>query len=54
VVVSAATLTLAGFALLARTPEIAFRWESAATLLGALFVALVGCGLALWRVTRFN
>jgi hypothetical protein len=53
-IVSAATLTLAGFALLARTPEIAFRWESAAALLGALLVALVGCGLALWRVTRFN
>jgi drug/metabolite transporter (DMT)-like permease len=53
-IVAAATLTLAGFGLLARTPEIAFRWESAAALLAALLVALVGCGLALWRVTRFN
>jgi hypothetical protein len=53
-IVSAATLTLAGFALLARTPEMAFRWEPGAALLGALLVALVGCGLALWRVTRFN
>jgi drug/metabolite transporter (DMT)-like permease len=53
-IVSAASLTLAGFALLARTPEIAFRWEAGAALLGALLVALVGCGLALWRVTRFN
>jgi hypothetical protein len=53
-IVSAATLTLAGFGLLARTPEIAFRWESGAALLAALLVALVGCGLALWRVTRFN
>jgi hypothetical protein len=53
-IVSAATLTLAGFALVARTPEIAFRWEWGAALLGALLVALVGCGLALWRVTRFN
>lgn len=53
-IVSAATLTLAGFALLARTPQIAFRWEAGAALLGALLVALVGCGLALWRVTRFN
>jgi drug/metabolite transporter (DMT)-like permease len=54
VIVSAATLTLAGFALLARTPQIAFRWEWGVALLGALLVALVGCGLALWRVTRFN
>jgi hypothetical protein len=38
----------------ARTPEIPFRWESCAVLLGALLVALVGCGLALWRVTKFN
>ena len=53
-IVSAATLTFVGFALLARTPEIAFHWESGAALLGALLVALVGCGLALWRVTRFN
>jgi len=53
-IVSAATVTLAGFALLARTPEIPFRWESGAVLLGALLVALVGCGLALWRVTKFN
>ncbi|HSE67335.1 MAG TPA: EamA family transporter, partial [Gemmatimonadales bacterium] len=47
-IVSAATMTLAGFALLARTPEIPFRWESGAVLLGVLLVALVGCGLALW------
>jgi hypothetical protein len=47
-------MTLAGFALLARTPEIPFRWESGAVLLGVLLVALVGCGLALWRVTKFN
>jgi hypothetical protein len=53
-VVSAATLTLAGFALLARTPELAFDWGWSAALLGALLVALVGCGLALWRVTRFS
>ena len=53
-IVSAATMTLAGFALLARTPEIPFRWESGAVLLGVLLVALIGCGLALWRVTRFN
>jgi hypothetical protein len=53
-IVSAATLTLAGFGLLARTPEIAFRWEWGAALLVALLMALAGCGLALWRVTRFN
>jgi hypothetical protein len=53
-IVSAATLTLAGFALLARAPEIAFRWEWAAALVGTLLVALAGCGLALWRATRFN
>jgi drug/metabolite transporter (DMT)-like permease len=53
-IVTAATLTLAAFALVARTPEIAFHRESAAALLGVLLVALAGCGLALWRVTRFH
>jgi hypothetical protein len=53
-IVSAATLTLAGVALLARTPEIPFRWETGAALLVVLLVTLVGCGLALWRVTRLN
>jgi glucose uptake protein GlcU len=53
-IVFGATLTLAGFAVLARPPQIAFRWEPGAALLGVLLVALVGCGLALWRVTKFN
>jgi glucose uptake protein GlcU len=54
VIVTAATVTLIGFALSARAPQIAVRWQWGVALIVAMLVALVGCGLALWRVTRFN
>jgi hypothetical protein len=53
-VVSGATATLIGFGAVARAPQLAIRWEWAAVLALATLGALVGCGLALWRTTRFN
>jgi len=53
-VVSVATATIIGFALVARAPQIALRWEWAAMLVVATLGMLVGVGVALWRTTRFN
>jgi glucose uptake protein GlcU len=53
-VVSGATATLIGFATVARAPQLAITWEWAAVLSVATLGALIGCGLALWRTTRFN
>jgi drug/metabolite transporter (DMT)-like permease len=54
VVVSAATATLIGFAMVARAPQLAIRWEWAAVLALVTLGVLAGCGAALWRTTRFN
>jgi hypothetical protein len=54
VVVSGATATLIGFAAVARAPQLAIRWEWAAGLGIVTVGMLAGCGLALWRTTRFN
>jgi len=53
-VVSVATATIIGFALVARAPQISVRWEWAALLVVATLGMLVGVGAALWRTTRFN
>jgi drug/metabolite transporter (DMT)-like permease len=53
-VVSVATATIIGFALLARPPQIALRWEWALALVIATVGMLAGAGVALWRTTRFN
>jgi drug/metabolite transporter (DMT)-like permease len=53
-VVSGATATLIGFAAVARAPQLAIRWEWAAVLALVTLGALIGCGAALWRTTRFN
>ena len=54
VVVSAATATLVGFAGVARAPELAIRGGWAAVLAVVTLGMLTGCGVALWRTTRFN
>lgn len=41
-------------AILARAPNIPVSWPALAALTVAMFVFLLACGLALWRVTRFN
>jgi hypothetical protein len=53
-VVSGATATLIGFAMVARAPQLAIRWEWAAVLSIVTLGTLVGCGTALWRTTRFS
>ena len=53
-VVSVATATIIGFALLARAPQIALAWTWAAVLVIATLGMLAGAGVALWRATRFN
>jgi hypothetical protein len=54
VVVAAATATLIGFAAMARAPQLPFDLEWAAGLALVTLGILAGCGLALWRTTRFN
>jgi drug/metabolite transporter (DMT)-like permease len=54
VIVGGATATLAGFAAMARAPQIPVRWNWVVALGVAMFAALAGCGVALWRTTRFN
>ena len=53
-VVTVATATIIGFALVARPPQIAIRWEWAATLVIVTLGMLSGAGVALWKTTRFN
>jgi hypothetical protein len=53
-IVGGATATLVGFAAMARAPQIPVRWNWVVALGVAMFAALAGCGVALWRTTRFN
>jgi drug/metabolite transporter (DMT)-like permease len=53
-VVGVATATLIGFAAMAEAPRLALRWEWAAALTVAMLGILAGCGVALWRTTRFS
>jgi hypothetical protein len=52
--VGAATAVLAGFAAVARSPQLSIKWEWAAALALVMLGALGTCGAALWRTTRFN
>ena len=54
VVVAAATATLIAFATMARAPQLPFDSEWAVGLALVTIGVLAGCGLALWRTTRFN
>jgi drug/metabolite transporter (DMT)-like permease len=53
-IVIVATMILIGFASMARTPQIAVRWEWMAGLSVVMLGALVACGSLLWRTTRFS
>ncbi|MGB8459242.1 MAG: GRP family sugar transporter [Candidatus Acidiferrum sp.] len=48
---SAIFLTLA---VLARAPSMALNWPALVALAAATLIFLVACGLALWKITRFN
>src|SRR5271156_1324293 len=52
--VMAATAIFISLAVLARAPNLALNWPALAALVIALLILLFACGLALWRVTRFN
>jgi drug/metabolite transporter (DMT)-like permease len=52
--VGGATAVLAGFAAVARPPQLSIKWEWAAALALVMLGALAACGAALWRTTRFN
>jgi len=54
VIVIAATSVLIAFAAMARTPQIAVRWEWMAGLAVVMLGLLASCGVALWRTTRFS
>ena len=53
-IVGIATAVIVGFALMARAPQIAIRWEWALALVIATLAMLAAAGIALWRATRFN
>jgi glucose uptake protein GlcU len=53
-VVSIATATIIGFALVARPPQISLSCEWATVLAIATLAMLAGAGITLWRTTRFN
>ncbi|HMC53987.1 MAG TPA: EamA family transporter [Gemmatimonadaceae bacterium] len=52
--VGMATVVLAIFASMARAPQLSVHLGWAAVLTLAMLLALAGCGLALWRTTKFN
>lgn len=52
--VAIATVVLIAFATYARAPQLAIHWGWALALVVVMLAALVACGIALWRTTRFN
>jgi drug/metabolite transporter (DMT)-like permease len=52
--VIAATAVFITLAVLARAPNLSLNWPALVTLAAAMLIFLFACGLALWRVTRFN
>ena len=52
--VLAATAIFFTLAVFARAPNMALNWPALAALAAAMLIFLLACGLALWRVTRFN
>ena len=53
-IVAGATLVLAGFASVARAPQIHAHWGWAAALVVVMLAVAAACGSALWRTTRFS
>lgn len=54
VLVIAATAVFFTLAVFARAPNLALNWSTLAALAAAMLIFLLACGIALWRVTRFN
>ncbi len=54
VLVGGATCIFVGVGMLARAPNVSFRWQPAAVLIAATLALLLVCGAGLWRTTGFN
>ena len=52
--VIAATAIFITLAVLARAPSMALNWPALVALAVAMLIFLAACGLALWKITRFN
>ncbi|MGC2670923.1 MAG: GRP family sugar transporter [Candidatus Acidiferrum sp.] len=52
--VIAASAIFFTLAVLARAPSMALNWPALVALAAATLIFLVACGLALWKITRFN
>lgn len=52
--VIAASAIFFTLAVLARAPSMALNWPALVALAAAMLIFLVACGLALWKITRFN
>jgi hypothetical protein len=52
--ISAATAVFVAFAAVARVPHMNLQWEWMAALTSAMLLILIGGGIMLWRLTRFN
>ncbi len=52
--VIAATTIFITLAILARAPNLTLNWPALLALAAAMLIFLLACGLALWKVTRFN
>jgi drug/metabolite transporter (DMT)-like permease len=52
--VIATTAIFITLAVLARAPNMSLNWPALFALAAAMLILLMACGLALWRVTRFN
>jgi drug/metabolite transporter (DMT)-like permease len=54
VLVVVATAVFISLAVLARAPQMTLNGNALAALCIAMFIFLAGCGVALWKITRFN
>jgi drug/metabolite transporter (DMT)-like permease len=53
-VVGVATAILVAFAVMAQPPELALQTQWVVALSAVMLAAMIGCGVALWRTTRFS
>jgi hypothetical protein len=54
ILIAGATAVFAGFARIARVPQLSIHWGPAVILIAAMLILLVACGMAIWKTTKFN
>jgi hypothetical protein len=54
VLIAGTTAVFLGFAKIAYVPEVSIHWGPAVVLSVAMLALLTGCGVALWKTTKFN